>query len=264
MTKIDNILNINILQTNTIWENPIANRAKIEKLLLQDTNQHDIILLPEMFSTGFTMNIDLAEEMDGETVRWLKSLAYQKKSCIAGSLCISENNQIFNRMVWSSPEGKLNIYDKRHLFRMGLENEQYSPGSRLITIDCKGWKIRPLICYDLRFPVWSRNVDSAFDILIYFANWPAARSDSYLALLKARAIENQCYVIGINRVGTDGNGIGYIGESVVYDPKGKCLLNPLPPEERSESISLSLNELNEFRQKFPVWKDADKFNINYD
>lgn len=257
-------LKIKILQLDSEWENPANNRFKAEKMLSLSTEKADVILLPEMFSTGFTMNTLLAETMEGETVSWLRNMAVSKNASIAGSILISENGEIFNRLVWCDPQNNIYTYDKRHLFRMGDEHLYFSPGKALTTISYKGWKIRPFICYDLRFPVWSRNVDNSFDVMIYFSNWPAVRNEAFQTLLKARAIENQCYVVGINRTGIDGNRVNYIGGSTVIDPKGKCLLSPLPEGEKTESISLNYNELVDFKTKFPSWKDMDRFRIIVD
>lgn len=257
-------LKIHMLQLDFAWESPSHNLSKVERILGSKNIKSDIILLPEMFSTGFTMNVSLAETMDGPTIQWLKKIASLTGSAVAGSVLISDRGKYFNRFIWSTPEGQIIFYDKRHLFRMGDEHTYFQAGQEIITISYHGWKIRPTICYDLRFPVWSRNVDNAYDILLNVANWPGVRRDAFITLLKARAIENQCYVVGLNRVGVDGSKLSYSGDSMVLDPKGKCLLGPLPEEECSESISLDYNELVYFRNKFPVWKDADKFNLRMD
>jgi predicted amidohydrolase len=255
---------INVLQLDFFWENPLQNFKKVEAILFLEQVKSDIILLPEMFSTGFTMNVSLAETMNGSTVQWMKQISSASGSAVAGSVLISDNGKYFNRFIWSTPEGQITYYDKRHLFRMGDEHSNFQPGMERTIISYLGWKICPTICYDLRFPVWSRNIDNAYDILINVANWPSVRRDVFTTLLKARAIENQCYVVGLNRVGIDGAKLNYSGDSMVLDPKGKCLLGPLPEEERSESISLDYKELVNFRNKFPVWKDADKFNLLMD
>lgn len=254
-------LNISILQIDTVWEDVISNLKKIETMFLNISEQTDIVLLPEMFSTGFTMNKSLAEDINGQTVIWMKKWAKQKSVALAGSISCKENNKVYNRLVWCTKEGAIYTYDKRHLFRMGEESEHYSSGNENITIDCCGWKIRPFICYDLCFPVWSRNVDNSYDVLINVANWPEARREAFVTLLKARAIENLCYAVGVNRVGVDGMNIAYSGDSLVVDAKGKCLLGPLPSKECTESISLYYQDLINLRQKFPAWKDADKFNL---
>ncbi len=255
-------LNIKLLQLDLAWENPLDNRNKIEKLLSDNPAQADVILFPEMFPTGFTMNLELAEPMDGDTVKWMKQMSVSLKSAIGGSVSIRENGKFYNRFVWCSPQGEIITYNKRHLFRMGEEHENFTAGESLTTIVYHGWKIRPFICYDLRFPVWSRNINNDYDVLINVANWPAARKEAFEILIKARAIENLCYSVGLNRIGIDGNNIQYSGGSLVADPKGKCLLKPLPEEEIAESISLDYMELIGFRNKFPAWKDADNFKLD--
>jgi omega-amidase len=257
-------LRVCVVQYSPAWENPAKNRSYLEKLILGEGINNRIILLPEMFSTGFTMNTTLAETMSGKTVSWLKKMAVQTNSVVAGSLPILDNGMVYNRLVWCSAQGEIYVYDKRHLFRMGFEHDHYSEGIDTCLISYNGWNIRPLICYDLRFPVWSRNYNNAYDVLIYFANWPSSRSDAFLTLLKARAIENLCYVVGVNRIGVDGNNIDYQGDTVIIDPKGKCLLGPLPSEEITESIELSWIDLLTYREKFPAWKDADNFTLSFD
>lgn len=257
-------LKVILLQMDPVWEDASANVKKIDALLSATAVDADLILLPEMFSTGFTMNTSYAETIDGKTIKWLKQAAILRNTAIAGSISFSENGSYYNRLIWCNPEGEVFYYNKRHLFRMSEENAYFTAGNKIITIDCKGWKIRPFICYDLRFPVWSRNQENAYDVMINFANWPAARSETFITLLKARAIENQCYSIGINRVGRDGNNVTYSGDSLVVDPKGKCLLGPLPAEESSESILLDYYDLINFRKSFPAWKDMDDFRIMTD
>jgi omega-amidase len=253
-------LNLLLVQFDMVWENRDLNLTNLNTLL-SEIKDVDLVILPEMFSTGFTMNTSLAEPMDGVTVNWMKQMAFSGNYAIAGSIIVLEHDKFFNRMIWCQPDGNIFTYDKKHLFRMGEEGQYFTPGNQITTIEYLGWKIRPFICYDLRFPVWSRNKHNEYDIMINVANWPAARRDVFTTLLKARAIENQCYVAGVNRTGKDGNGIAYAGDSVVFDPKGKCLLQPLPGEERTESIFLDYNELVKFREKFPVWKDMDDFTI---
>ena len=257
-------LNIAILQIDTVWEKPFSNFEIIEKYIQNLPEGTDLVLLSEMFSTGFTMSHSVAEPMDGTTVNWLKKLALNKNIAITGSIPIVENNKYYNRLIWCDKKGNISTYNKRHLFRMGEESEFYTPGQALITVECEGWKIRPFICYDLRFPVWSRNVDNSYDILLNVANWPSPRAEVFTTLLKARAIENMCFAIGVNRVGTDGLKINYAGGSMVVDPKGKCLLGPLPAEELSESISLEYKDLSNIRTNFPAWKDADNFKLLLD
>lgn len=257
---IKNKLNILLVQFDPVWESPDLNRPKLTSIL-SGVKEVDVVLLPEMFTTGFTMNTSVAEAMDETTVNWMKRQAHSGNYAIAGSILARDQGKYYNRLIWCNPDGNIFTYDKKHLFRMGEEGQYYSPGNQIITIEYLGWKIRPFICYDLRFPVWCRNKQNEYDLMINVANWPTVRRDVFTTLLKARAIENQCYVVGVNRVGKDGNGIAYPGDSVVFDPKGRCLLQPLPGEERTESILLDYDELVEFREKFPVWKDMDDFVI---
>jgi len=253
-------LTVVYIQADLIWENSDANLKNFEKYFKQ-IEKADIVVLPEMFNTGFSMNVkELAQTMQGEVATWLKTKAMEHKFAIMGSIIINDENNYYNRLLMAYPNGELEWYDKRHLFRMGNEHENYSAGSRMPVFNYLGWRIRPLICYDLRFPVWSRNQNN-YDLLIYVANWPKSRSEVWLTLLKARAIENQCYVVGVNRVGTDGMGIEYSGDSMVIDPKGN-VVSALSENANGIGISsISLSELQLFRQKFPVHFDADDFNI---
>jgi omega-amidase len=254
-------LNVAIVQPDSIWLDADKNRLKISGLLVGLTAQPDLILLPEMFSTGFcTDPAPVAEHMDGATVQWMKKTSEDMHCAIAGSLIINDHDKFYNRLVYVDRHG-IEWYDKRHLFRMEGEETDYTAGTTPLIIHLGLWRINFLICYDLRFPVWSRNRQN-YDLLVYASSWPAARSDVWNTLLRARAIENQSYVAGVNRVGTDGNGIDYIGESVLIDPKGKEIATLAPSEEGIISAAISLNELNNFRTKFPVWKDADNFSIN--
>lgn len=253
-------LNIAALQTDILWEDAAGNRKQYDKLFAEITGQPDIIVLPEMFNSGFTMNAEgVAETMDGETVNWLKKKSKELKSAICGSMIVTEDDRFFNRFMWAENGEIRTQYDKRHLFRMAEEHHTFSPGTRRPEILYHGWEIMPRVCYDLRFPVWNRS--SRFDLQIYVACWPDARVGAWDKLLRARAIENQCYVIGVNRIGTDGNGNYYSGHSVVIDPKG----NALTPED-SESqewiyAKINLEELEDFRQKFPVFMDADRYDL---
>jgi omega-amidase len=251
-------LTVTLVQTDVIWENRIPNLNKIARML-GNLEYTDLIILPEMFSTGFSMNVEnLAEDMNGHTLSWMKEMAYSFQAVIAGSLMIREGSDYYNRLVWVMPDRKIRWYDKKHLFSMGEEHLHFTPGTRQVTVEWKGWKIRLLICYDLRFPVWSYNHDD-YDLLIYTANWPAARHAVWKSLLTARALENQCWCIGVNRVGEDGMGIGYQGDSAVISAKGEARW--MGKEEKVATFSLSLNELQSFRQKFPVLKDRDRFVI---
>jgi predicted amidohydrolase len=228
-------------------------------MLLGLKNSTDLILLPEMFQTGFcTEPKMIAETMHGDTVRWMKRTAESLNCSVAGSLIIRENRSTFNRLIYIDQYENLTWYDKRHLFKMTGEELQFSAGLNRLLVPLKGWQISFQICYDLRFPVWSRNQDD-YDVLVNVANWPAARSEVWNTLLKARAIENQSYVVGVNRVGTDGNGISYTGESVVINPKGIVEGEIQASQESLRTFPLSWDELQDFREKFPVWKDRDQF-----
>lgn len=254
-------LNLAIVQPDSIWLDAAKNRLKINSFLQGLSVNPDLILLPEMFSTGFcTDPAPVAETMDGPTVMWMKKTADDLHCAIAGSLIISEHDRFYNRLVFVDRHG-LEYYDKRHLFRMEGEESDYTAGTKPLIINLGLWRISFLICYDLRFPVWSRNRQN-YDLLVYSSSWPAQRSDVWNTLLRARAIENQSYVAGVNRVGKDGNGIDYIGESLLIDPRGKEIAALFPSEEGVISAAISLNELNNFRTKFPVWKDSDGFSIN--
>ena len=263
-------LKISLLQSELEWENPAANRQHFSKLIdaIADT---DLILLPEMFSTGFTMNsTDLAETMDGETVQWMKTQAVEKDAVICGSLIIKENSKFFNRLIWMRPDGSFETYDKRHLFRMANENEHFSGGKSRLIVELSGWKICPMVCYDLRFPVWSRNKAETdrksyahweYDVLIYIANWPEPRVSAWEKLLYARAIENQCYVAAVNRIGEDGKGISYSGSSTLIDAKGETIWKAKDNSAEVITLELSKNDLADFREKFPVGMDGDEFEL---
>jgi len=210
-----------------------------------------------MFTTGFTMNArDLAQDMEGSVVKWLRLKSNEISTDIVGSVIIREDGRYYNRLLWATPEGKMFIYDKRHLFRFAGEDKVYSVGTRNITVELQRWKIRPFICYDLRFPVWTRNINNQYDIALFIANWPKKRSRHWKALLIARAIENQCYVIGVNRVGRDGNGIIYNGDSSIIDPEGKILFQK-SGKECIYSTDLPYKPLKKYREVFPAWMDAD-------
>lgn len=251
-------MNIAIIQPGIIWESPESNIKKYNRMLSGLSSDPDLIILPEMFTTGFSMNsADLAVPPDNPFTSWMRTISCERNSAITGSIIISEGGRYYNRLFFVDPQGNINHYDKRHLFRMGGEGDHFSPGNKRLIVKFRDWRICPLICYDLRFPVWSRNREE-YDLLIYVSNWPAARSEVWNTLLKARAIENQCWVIGVNRVGLDGENIDYIGESQVIDPKGQVRLY-LDNEEQSGEFCISLAELRNFRKKFPVWKDRDDF-----
>ncbi len=256
-------LTITLLQSDLYWENPGANLAMFEEKIWKIKSKTDVIVLPEMFTTGFTMNAPaLAEPMNLSAFKWMKQNAAQTGAAITGSVIIKEKDRYFNRLIWMQPDGKFFYYDKRHLFRMAEEHLIYTPGREKLLVSWKGWNIRPLVCYDLRFPVWSRNKKNEYDLLLYVANWPEARRLPWKSLLQARAIENLSYVAGVNRIGKDGKGIAYAGESSIISPKGEVLWQ----KENSEEIftyTLSKTELNSFRAKFPADMDADEFAIEY-
>ena len=250
-------LDISIIQSDILWEEVSNNLNNLEKLLynIQET---DIILFPEMFNTAFCPSSNfLAEKMNGETINWMKKISVKKQCAIAGSLMIKENNKIFNRLVWISKNGKISTYDKRHLFSLVKENKFLSKGEKRIIIEEQGWKICPLICYDLRFPVFSRNnVD--YDVLIYLANWPVKRIEAWTTLLKARSIENQCFTIGVNRVGKDGNKIDFNGQSKVFDAFGNELISAREKEEVLQ-IKLSIGDIKLKRRQMNFLQDRDDF-----
>ena len=254
-------LSITGIQTKLYWEDKKANLQMFEEKILSISKPTEVVVLPEMFSTGFSMRPEkLAETMEGETLRWMKRMASAKAIVMTGSVIIEENNQYFNRLVWMLPNGDVGYYDKRHLFAYADEDQHYSAGSKRLIASVNGWKINLLVCYDLRFPVWSRQDQARYDVLIYVANWPDRRIRAWRTLLQARAIENQCYVVGVNRVGEDGNGIHYSGESMVVDPAGETLYQN-KDEEDIFTVALDSSDLETIRRKFPFWKDADKFNI---
>lgn len=275
---IHHYMRITLLQPALYWHNPVANRAMLEERIFGLAEPTDLIVLPEMFTTGFTMDARaVAEPMNLTTFRWLKQMAAQTGAVVTGSYVVQEGGTYVNRLVWMQPDGQFDTYDKRHLFRMAGEDAVYTAGTRRVVKEWKGWRICPLICYDLRFPVWSRNVatgratsgfsptthsspDLAYDLLLYVANWPAARRNPWNVLLQARAIENLSYVVGVNRVGTDGNGHPYSGDSAIIDFKGDVLFRHSDTEIVHQQ-TLSLGELRAFREKFPANLDADLFRI---
>jgi len=253
-------MKISVIQPDIIWENKSANFTSLEKLLSPLINRTDLTILPEMFNTGFSMSVEkLSELSDGDTFRWMKSVALKGNFGVCGSYMVKSDGQFFNRWVFVSPENESWYYDKRHLFSMGEEDKFFSKGNSRTIFNFRGMRICPFICYDLRFPVWSRNRNE-YDLAVYSANWPEARISVWNTLIKARAIENQCYVAGVNRIGTDGMGISYCGESAIVSPRGE-LMNSVGDEENIISADLSMVELTEFRTKFPVFNDADEFTI---
>ena len=260
-------LTITTIQTNLIWEDKTANMELLQQKIDTIAEKTEIVVLPEMFTTGFSMNaVMLAETMDGETIEWMKTVSNKNGIVLTGSVMIKEEDKYFNRLVWMLPNGQYGYYDKRHLFAYGEEDQHYSPGNKRLIASVKGWKINLQVCYDLRFPVWARqSFDSAqdqseYDVLIYVANWPERRNHAWKTLLCARAIENQCYVVGVNRVGDDAKNIHYSGNTLVIDPMGQVLYH-MADEEDVNTITLSKEKLEEVRTKFPFLNDADDFTI---
>jgi omega-amidase len=251
-------MKIALIQSSLVWENPEKNRNTFEKKINAITDKVDLIILPEMFTTGFTMEPNsVAETMHGETQTWLKHLAKAKNSAITGSLVITENGNFYNRLVFVFPSGEVRFYDKKHLFTLAREDKIYTGGNKKLIVEYLGWKICPLVCYDLRFPVFARNVED-YDVLIYVANWPKIRINAWDALLKARAIENMSYTVGVNRIGEDDNGHQYNGHTQVVNFLGDYILEPI---ENKGVFIVELNkaELLLARKKFNFLKDQDPF-----
>ncbi|MFD0863413.1 amidohydrolase [Sungkyunkwania multivorans] len=259
--KMKEALKITLVQADLIWQQPEANRVHFTEMIARVEADSDVVVLPEMFSTGFTMNPNtVAETMDGETVVWMKEMARQKQVAIMGSVIIVENDLYRNRFIFVMPSGEIVTYDKRHSFTLAGEDKTYAAGKERVVIDYLGWKWCPMICYDLRFPVWSRNTQD-FDALIYVANWPQPRINAWDALLKARAIENMCYCIGVNRIGEDPNGHRYPGHSSVYDVLGAELVNMKHGNEGLETIILNKHHIETNRKKLGFLKDRDLFTL---
>lgn len=257
----NNKLTVALIQADLVWENPSENRKNFEEKINTLSSNIDIVILPEMFTTGFTMNAtNLAETMNGPTVIWMQKLAARKKCALLGSIIITEKNQYFNRLLFVHPSGKIDFYDKKHTFTLAGEHKIFSAGNKKTIINYIGWKICPLICYDLRFPVWARNTEN-YDLLLYVASWPINRIEAWDTLLKARAIENMSYTIGVNRVGNDANNYEYNGNSVGYDPLGKCLAKNDKGMETCLIIELNKEVQNKIRDKFKFLDDKDIFNI---
>lgn len=277
-------LTITLIQPDLRWEDKAANLRHFETLIGEIRENTQLVILPEMFSTGFSMRPEaLAERMDGPTIAWMKEIAAGKKVILTGSLIIEEKGRYFNRLVWMLPNGRYGIYDKRHRFAYAGEDQQYTAGHKRLIASVNGWRVNLLVCYDLRFPVWSRqqlqeplepppagqtvplkNPGSApepeFDLLVYVANWPQRRSHAWKTLLQARAIENQTYVVGVNRIGNDGNDINHSGDSMIVDPLGEILYQA-GDKESIFTLTLQREKLEEVRTRFPFWKDADSFTI---
>ncbi|MEI6749645.1 MAG: amidohydrolase [Bacteroidota bacterium] len=257
---------ITLIQAELAWKDKEKNLSKFSGWIADLTTRPDLIVLPEMFNTGFVVEpAGVAESMDGIAMQWLAMQAKSAGCAITGSLAIAENGKYYNRLIWMQPDGNYEFYDKRHLFRMGNEHERFDQGNSRLIVDLCGWKIMPLICYDLRFPVWSKNTlvegKYAYDCLIYIANWPASRSLAFRSLLVARAIENQVYLTGVNRTGEDGNGVAHSGESAIIDFRGNYLAQCPKDKEHIITFTLSWQALEEQRRQFAVGLDWDKFTI---
>jgi predicted amidohydrolase len=281
MNKTAESLTVTIIQSNLHWENKEANLAMFEQKIRSSEDKMEIVVLPEMFNTAFSMKPErLAETMEGATLQWMKRISSEKKIILTGSFIVEEDGAYFNRLIWMLPSGDYGYYDKRHLFAFAGEDEHYTGGNKRLIASVKGWRINLQICYDLRFPLWARqsvplvplpdggfeksnpgnDLQPEYDVLIYVANWPERRNHAWKTLLQARAIENQCYVVGVNRVGNDGNDIYYSGDSMIVDPMGKILYTSVH-EEDIFTYTLTLQQLNEVRDRYPFLKDADPFII---
>jgi omega-amidase len=263
-------LTISIVQSFLHWENAEANRKMLEEKIFSIEGKPELVILPEMFTTGFSMNpAVLAETMNGPGVQWMREISSKRKIVLTGSLIIEENGTYFNRLIWMLPNGQMGTYDKRHCFGFAGEDKYYTPGNKRVIASVKGWKINLQVCYDLRFPVWARqtpdentpngHIQPEYDLLLYVANWPEKRIHAWKTLLAARAIENQCFVAGCNRVGEDGNGISYSGDSMIIDPMGAVVCTGQADDVYTYTIKK--DQLNEIRKKFPFLKDADHFKI---
>jgi len=262
------MLRTTLIQSDLYWQDIDANLAMFEEKIWKIEGKTDLIILPEMFNTGFSMNANkLAEPENFTTFRWMKQMAKQTNAAVIGSYIIKESHNYYNRLYFVEPDGSFSIYDKRHLFRMGKEHLTYTPGKKRMIRKFRGWKIMPQICYDLRFPIWNRNrydmttSEFEYDLLIFVANWPAPRIAVWDSLLKARALENQCFSIGVNRIGSDGEGINYNGNSIVYNYKGQPLYKTTN-QPCIQTVELDLEELQSFRKKFPVYLDWDRYEID--
>ncbi|MGC4035620.1 MAG: amidohydrolase [Chitinophagaceae bacterium] len=264
-------LTITIIQSHLHWKDKAANLKMFEEKIENIKEKTEIVVLPEMFSTGFVIEpAELAETMDGETVQWMKRVSAKRKIILAGSVIIKENDDaglhFYNRLIWMLPNGECGFYDKRHRFAFAGEDQRYTAGNKRLIASVKGWKINLLVCYDLRFPVWSRQSPDTedslpeYDVLVYVANWPERRNHAWKTLLQARAIENQCYVVGVNRVGKDGTDLYHSGDSMIIDPLGEAIYHKKDDEDIF-TITIDKDGLQNVREKFPFWKDADNFSI---
>ena len=255
-----NELNLCLIQTQLHWQDKNANFHHFESIIRHIHNA-DLILLPEMFTTGFSMEVDrLWDEPEGHTLQWMRNMASQADAAVCGSVIVKENDAFFNRLYFVRPDGLYHTYDKRHLFTLAGEEKVFSAGTERLVLEYRGWKIMPLICYDLRFPVWCRNTEEV-DLQLFVANWPERRAMPWSSLLKARAIENMCYVAGLNRVGPDGNEVAHSGNSAVYDELGHEILTLTPSQQDVESISLDRDKMLKSRQRFQFLNDRDSFEL---
>jgi omega-amidase len=255
---------VTLVQQSPLWHDPAGNRERLDALLAPLVNNTDVIVLPEMFPTGFSMDVEkLHETVNGPTTQWLESKAQELNCAITGSLIVKDGDRYYNRMLWAAPGAELRHYDKRHLFRMAKEHNHFTSGASVaLSLEWRGFRICPLVCYDLRFPVYSRRRPGLeYDLLIYAASWPAARRTAWRTLLKARAIENQAFVIGVNRIGQDGNGIEYLGDSVAHDFLGDPLAE-LAEHSAVTTVELDGDALQAFRERFPAHLDADRFTLD--
>ena len=254
-------LRITLIQTALYWENIAGNLATFSEIINGLSEPTDLIVLPEMFSTGFSMQAEkLAETMDFSAVQWMRYIASEKGCVLVGSLMIKEQEKFFNRLIWMRPDGSFEHYDKRHLFSLSDEPTIFTAGKERVIVELKGWRICPLVCYDLRFPVWSRNTDSEYDLLLYIANWPERRNIAWKQLLRARAIENLSYTIGLNRVGNDGNNVYHSGDSAVISPLGEVLFEQAH-DECTHSFTLDFSAQKTLRKELPFLNDADNFTL---
>jgi omega-amidase len=252
-------LRVSLVQTPLFWHDPQANWAMLARKMAPLAGETDVVVLPEMFTTGFSMEArEWAEPMNGPTCEWMAQQAQKLDAVVTGSVIIGAEGRYWNRLLWIEPDGRVSYYDKRHLFRMAREHEYYDGGETRLIVEWRGWNVCPLVCYDLRFPVWSRNVGNEYDLLIYVANWPDRRALAWKSLLQARAIENLAYVAGVNRVGKDENGITYQGDSVLHVPTGEALWQG-GNRETVQTLTLKRDELDAFRKRFPAHLDADRF-----
>lgn len=260
---MENNLKVVLIQAELVWHNAILNLKNFSEKINLIKEEVDLFLLPEMFSTGFTMHPqEISETMQGETIKWMQKTASEKNAAIAGSVVISESDNYYNRFLFVHPSGEINFYDKRHLFTLAGEDKVYEGGKEKLIVNYKGWKICPLVCYDLRFPVWARNLEG-YDLLIYVANWPKIRIAAWDTLLKARSIENMCYTIGVNRVGVDANNYEYNGHSAAFNSLGEQLVEIAPNQEETAVFTLDKNHVSKTRNKLGFLNDRDTFEIEY-